>query len=727
MSRVLTLTLQHDQDVVTARQRAAHIAQLLGYDVSEQTRVATAVSEIVRNAFRYAVGGTVHFEVDTASRPQRLQIRVEDRGAGISELDRVLAGKYESRTGMGIGIIGARRLMDRFDIQSSPRGTTVVLEKFLPARGGLVSNEQARRIADEVARKRPQGLVEEIQQQNQELLRALDELQRKQQELVHLNRELEDTNRGVVALYAELDEKADHLRRADELKSRFLSNMTHEFRTPVNSIIGLSNLLVEDRGGHGREPEPEVLYIRKAAEQLSELVNDLLDLAKVEAGKTVVRPGELDIDKLFGALRGMLRPLLLNQSIALVFDDVRGLPLLHTDEGKVSQILRNLISNALKFTERGEVRVSAHLEEDEDTVVFSVSDTGIGLAPEDIPRIFEEFSQVEHRLQRGVKGTGLGLPLSRRLAELLGGTLTVRSELGAGSTFIVRIPVNYQPPQPVSAEPFEWEPIPGKLPLLIVEDSRDTQFFYNKVLKSSAYQIYPSRTLHEAEAALGRIVPAAVILDILLGTDEAWDLLLRLKRDDRTSQVPVVVVSSVADRQKAFALGADAFLPKPLERRVVLDTLVALQPRTVPPIRVLIVDDEEVARFLIRQCLPVPAYAISEASSGEEGLRRARTEGPDIVLLDLAMGDMHGTEMLKRLREDPTTRALPVVVVTSTVLERADEQELRSQASGIVSKSDLSRHVLGEAVRAALAARQEKPEPHIPDTGDRQPATEVGR
>ena len=241
---------------------------------------------------------------------------------------------------------------------------------------------------------------------------------------MHLNRELEDTNRGVVALYAELDEKADHLRRADELKSRFLSNMTHEFRTPVNSILGLSSLLLDDRQRLGREaPSRRSLYIRKAAEQLSELVNDLLDLAKVEAGKTVVRPAEFSVENLFGALRGMLRPLLLNQSVSLVFEDATALPPLYTDEGKVSQILRNLISNALKFTERGEVRVTAGRAGcGRVRSRFSVADTGIGIAPQDQARIFEEFTQLEHRLQSQVRGTGLGLPLSRRLAELLGGT-----------------------------------------------------------------------------------------------------------------------------------------------------------------------------------------------------------------------------------------------------------------------------------------------------------------
>ena len=190
-------------------------------------------------------------------------------------------------------------------------------------------------------------------------MRTLDELRQRQEELARLNRELEDTNRGVVALYAELDERADHLRRADEVKTRFLSNMTHEFRTPLNSILALTRLLLDRVDGElTPEQERQVYFIRKSAENLSELVNDLLDLAKVEAGKIVVRPAEFEVRNLFGALRGMLRPLLLNTSVNLVFEEPDGIPPLHTDEGKVSQILRNFISNALKFTEQGEVRVS---------------------------------------------------------------------------------------------------------------------------------------------------------------------------------------------------------------------------------------------------------------------------------------------------------------------------------------------------------------------------------
>src|SRR5262249_39796671 len=228
-----------------------------------------------------------------------------DRGPGIPDLPAVLEGRYSSRTGMGVGIIGARRLMDRFRISSPPGGgTTVALTRLLPRKVGVLGPDAIAGLTGELARQAPSDPFDEIQRQNQELLRALEELGRRQDELVALNRELEDTNRGVVALYAELDEKADHLRRADELKSRFLSNMTHEFRTPVNSIQALTRILLDRTDGDlSPEQERQVTFIRKAADSLSELVNDLLDLAKIEAGKIVIRPIEFDVGHLFGALR----------------------------------------------------------------------------------------------------------------------------------------------------------------------------------------------------------------------------------------------------------------------------------------------------------------------------------------------------------------------------------------------------------------------------------------
>ena len=382
---LLSVRVAHESDIVTARQRAHHIAELVGFDSQDQVRIATAVSEIVRNAFRYAGGGRVSFTIEGRSAPQLFNVTVSDSGPGMANLAEVLGGRYQSATGMGLGIVGSRRLMDRFHVETAPqRGTTVTMGKLLPVSRPPIAPDQAVELASALAAAAPRSALDEVQQQNHDLLRTLDELRRRQDDLQRLNNELEETNRGVVALYAELDEKADHLRRADEMKSRFLSNMSHEFRTPLNSMLALTRLMLDRTDGPlTGEQEVQLGLVRRSAQDLSDLVNDLLDLAKVEAGKTVVHPSDFEVRELFGTLRGMLRPLLVTDVVALVFEEPEGVPPLHTDEAKVSQILRNFISNALKYTERGEVRVSCRYDPTEGTVTFSVADTGVGIAAED--------------------------------------------------------------------------------------------------------------------------------------------------------------------------------------------------------------------------------------------------------------------------------------------------------------------------------------------------------
>ncbi|HEY2627914.1 MAG TPA: histidine kinase dimerization/phospho-acceptor domain-containing protein, partial [Usitatibacter sp.] len=376
--KLLTVALHVQADVVIARQRARQIANLLGFDGRQQTQIATSVSEIARNAFRYAGSGRIEFEIEGGTAPQLLVIRVSDDGPGIDHLDDVLDGTYRSSTGMGIGLIGSRRLMDRWEINSVPgRGTVVTLGKLVPDETAVVTNASAGKLVSKLDALPNATSITEIQSQNAELLRALSDLQEKQDRLLEMARELEDTNRGVVALYAELDEKAAHLRRADEMKSRFLSNMSHEFRTPLNSVRALCGMLLAKLDGPlASEQETQVKFIAKASEDLSELVNDLLDLAKIEAGKVEIRPVSFEVSSLFSALRGMLRPLLVTDTVDLVFDEPEGLPAMFTDESKVSQILRNFISNALKFTERGSVRVSATLCDGGMSVAFAVADTG---------------------------------------------------------------------------------------------------------------------------------------------------------------------------------------------------------------------------------------------------------------------------------------------------------------------------------------------------------------
>jgi signal transduction histidine kinase/CheY-like chemotaxis protein len=683
------LEIRREHDVVLVRQRARHIAAALQFDSQDQTRIATAISEIGRNAFQYAGGGMVEFQIQKTPDPI-FQISVTDKGRGIVQINQILDGKYVSATGMGLGIIGAKRLMDIFTIETSSKGTTVVIGKKLPTKSFVLQKRDLESLLAKIEGHGSQNAYEELQRQNQELLRTLDELRARQLELAQLNRELDETNRGVVALYAELDDRADFLQRASELKSHFLSNMSHEFRTPLNSISALSQILLDRLDGDlSKEQEKQVRFIKSSAQDLTDLVNDLLDLAKVEAGKVTIRPSQFDVNTLFSTLRGMLRPLLAqNSSIRLQFDDPGDEIQIYSDEAKVSQILRNFISNALKFTERGEVRVSVSRGRD-GTVSFSVSDTGIGIKKEDQERIFQEWTQVEGKLQKVAKGTGLGLPLSRKLAQLLGGNVYVTSEVGVGSTFTVVIPTSFDGQTEVVYVPdVKRELDSRRFPVLVVEDNAEALFIYEKYLKGSKFQVIPATNIAEAREAVHSFRPKAIVLDVLLQGEHSWDFLRELKEDATTRDIPVFVVTVVDNREKALSLGADGFYSKPVDRTWLLDQLEGLKTSPVKP-SILVIDDDAASRYLVRNLLTDSNCECLEADGGAEGLRMVEEYEPALVVLDLVMDGMNGFEVLERLRQNEKTERMPVVVYTSKVLVKKDYKRLES-AIDIIPKSIMS-------------------------------------
>ena len=401
------------------------------------------------------------------------------------------------------------------------------------------------------------------------LLRDAEQAQASHRLIAGLQSELEETNRGVLALYAELDDRAEKLRRADDLKSRFLSYASHELRTPLNGIIGLVRLLQSSKTTRDPEEGKQLSFIRQAAEEMREMVNDLLDLAKVEAGKVTIEPSEFGLEFVFGALRGIFRPLLATDDVVLIFDDTSAVPSIYSDEAKVSQILRNFISNALKFTEHGEVRVWAQLQNDQ--VRISVRDTGIGIAPEHLGRIFEEYSQIDSPLQRRTRGTGLGLPLCRKLAALLGGSIEVTSELGSGSAFSLVLPRRYD-----SAEP-----------------------------------------------------------------------------GIRTSASPVPVQTQA--------------------------------------LRVLIIEDSEIDRYLLRQLLKAGGdYEVLEANDGQVGLDMALREIPDVIILDLNLPRIHGLRVLSELRASPLTADIPVIIVSARNLSEDEKAEVQGRTTAFFAKDALS-------------------------------------
>jgi signal transduction histidine kinase len=554
---LLTVALSRPEDIVVARHRARQVAALAGLDASSQTRLAASVSEISRNAIAYAGGGRVTFAITRAT-PMALVVRVSDNGTGIGDLDAVMEGCTA-----GQGIVSARRLVDDFGIVSGPAGTTVTLSRRLPD-AAVISAADITRIVGSLGSGLDPSPDVELQTQNTELIASLAELRTRQDDLVRLNIELEDTNRGVVALYAELDERAEQLRQASELKSRFLSNMSHEFRTPLNSILALSRLLMDRTDGPlTAEQERQVTYIRRSAESLTELVNDLLDLAKVEAGKLEIRPRHFTISELFGALRGVMKPLRQNDAVELVFEEPFNCPPLFTDEAKVAQILRNLISNALKFTERGEVRVSAYFDMETKYCGLEVVDTGIGIAPEDHDLVFQEFSQVASLLQFRAKGTGLGLPLSRRLAELLGGTLTLRSTPGAGSTFALHIPSSLV--VTMTAAPAVVSQPEQQRRVLLIDDEETSRYVLRQMLGGCGPLLVQEAETGTEGLRLARSSrPDVVLLDLRLPDIDGFDVIDRLRADQSTAGIPVIVCTSsvLADHQRGRLDHARTILSK---------------------------------------------------------------------------------------------------------------------------------------------------------------------
>jgi len=581
---ILTMEIVREADVVAARQRARRIAELIGFETQDQTRLATAVSEIARNAFEYAHHGLVDFYVHCPKQaPQQFLVTIKDNGPGIRDLDAVLEGRGNSPNGFGVGLFGAKRLVEEFRIASAPnKGTTVTIGKAFGRRQASLTPDAVAAVKAQLAQEQPLDQpLNILAQQNWEAASSLGELGQRQKEVRQLSLELEDTNRGVVALHNELEQKAEQLRQASELKTRFLSHMSHEFRTPLNSILALSDILISRVDGDlSSEQAHQVRLIHRSAESLYELVNDLLDIAKLEAGRIDLRVSSFGVADLFSGLRAVMKPLQRNPRVQLIFEEPSpDLPELKSDEGKVVQIIRNFISNALKFTPDGEVRVTA--SEKAGRLHLTVKDTGIGIAEADRNCIFEEFSQIDSPTQRLVKGTGLGLSLCRRLADVLQGEIILESEVGKGSAFTLSIPVAIEgTPKQAEGDQLREEtahrPPSGREPsrtgggaafvILIADD--DTAFRY--ALRQMIASGERAFVIDEAEDGLECLRkarenrPDVIVLDLEMPGRSGFEVLDELSLDAKLREIPVLISSSADFDSVPHELtnGATAFLSK---------------------------------------------------------------------------------------------------------------------------------------------------------------------
>lgn len=442
---LLTSDISTESDVVFVRQRARQIAALLGFDAYEQTRISTAVSEIVRNAFLYAGGGRAQFSIE-GSAPGHLVIRISDRGQGIPNLAAILAGSYHSRTGVGLGLLGARKLMDTFRADSVPgQGATVELGKALPPQAPKVTPQLVSHLAAELAKLAAASPMEEIRQQNSELLRVLDELRSRQAELDRMSREVAEVNGRMIDVNFQIEDKADALERtaaaerdarseaeaAVATRDALLAIVSHDLRSPLGAIVSSATVLERTSGSEAERTRKLAQIILRSADSMNRLIADLLDLAQIQAGMLSVDMKPHDIEGLVRDGVAMLNPI----AAAKNLQDLKGTVSagLHAlcDRERVLQILSNLVGNAVKFTPAGgSITVDAQTFGNE--ARFFVRDTGQGMREEELPHVFDRFWQSQKRNQAGI---GLGLSIVKGLVEAHGGRLWVESELGAGTTF----------------------------------------------------------------------------------------------------------------------------------------------------------------------------------------------------------------------------------------------------------------------------------------------------
>ncbi|MFN2629120.1 MAG: response regulator [Gaiellaceae bacterium] len=529
-------------------------------------------------------------------------------------------------------------------------------------------------------------------------------------------------NQSAVAIhnarvFRELEDKTRQLEVASRHKSEFLASMSHELRTPLNAVIGFSDVLLERMFGElNARQEEYVRDIRDSGRLLLELINEILDLSKVEAGRMELELGAVSLGDLLAEGVAMVRARANRQSISLRLDVAPDIGRVVGDELRLRQVVLNLLTNAVKFTpDQGSVAVTARLVGAEAHV--SVSDTGIGIADAEHERIFEAFQQGGRGARTGTEGTGLGLTLSRRIMELHGGRIWMKSALGVGSTFSFALPLGPSPAPGADEPPAETAALTAGREragrVLVVEDDRHAADLLRIYLEDVGYDVSIARDGMEGLELARQLNPRAVILDVLLPGLNGWELLARLKSDPATAAIPVVIASMLDERGAAFALGAAEYLVKPVGRD---ELLHALGGCVAPPGDgrvVVVIDDDPLDLDLIEAVLAPEGWSVLRATGGEDGVRLVRRERPAVVLLDLLMPDVDGFEVVERLRADPLVADVPIVVLTSKDMIPADQERLAGRISFLAQKGTFRNNEIVDLLDSLAGARPARTEERL--------------
>ncbi|KKO18477.1 MAG: response regulator [Candidatus Brocadia sp.] len=482
---------------------------------------------------------------------------------------------------------------------------------------------------------------------------------------------------------------------ANKAKSEFLANMSHELRTPLNAIIGFAEVLRDKLCGDLNDEQTEfVLDIHSSGQHLLQMINDILDLSKVESGKLELKYEEFELGKAIDAVLITLKGLASKKSLAIETIVHDSAARLFADPTKFKQILYNLLSNSIKFTpEKGKITLhTASVKRENDCIEVKVTDTGIGIAPQNYPKIFVEFSQVDSSFARKYEGTGLGLALTKKLVEMHGGKIGFESTVGVGSVFFFTLPVNK-----IAGTERERarlsESQPGREVILVVEDDPKTSELLCVFLKKSGYQTITAFDGEDALHKARKFKPFAITLDIMLPKKDGWEVLKELKEDPEVKDIPVLVISLVDNRDIGFGLGATDYLSKPVSRADLLSKLASygLSPRVNNVhTKVLIIDDDSKSVELLSTLLGSEGYEVLKAFGGKEGIDKAFLHKPDLILSDLMMPEVSGFDVVDKLKTSPETNTIPIIVVTSKDLTQADKEKLNHCVSLVVKKGKYS-------------------------------------